>query len=155
MSNTLPKWSAGEVKSAYKVEKKSMGIKVSSSSDAFKYILPYFEECLDHREMIVAIYLSRRNQIIGHSIIGLGGVAGCVCDPKIVFQDALTCNASAVILAHNHPSGNLKPSGSDDSITKKIYEGGSILDIELLDHLILAQDEYSVKYFSYKDEHKL
>lgn len=153
--NNLPKWSAGEVKSAYQVQKKSMGVKIGSSRDVFKYITPYFEDCLNHREKMIAIYLSKRNQVIGHSTIGIGGVAGCVCDPKIVFQDALTCNASALILVHNHPSGNLKPSVADDSITNKIKQGGDILDIQLLDHLIIAEDEYELKYFSYRDEDKL
>ncbi len=62
--------------------------------------------------------------------------------PKIVFQFALKLNASAIVLAHNHPSGNLTPSNADESLTQKIKEGGKLLDIQLLDHLILTSDSY-------------
>ncbi len=155
MNNNRPLWSAGEIIPAYKVQKRSMGVQVTSSKIAFEYIKPIYEGTLNHKEMIYAIYMSRSNQIIGHSIISSGGVSACVCDPKIVFQNALICNASAVILVHNHPSGNLKPSRSDDELTKNIKQGAEILNMTLLDHLILGEDEDKIKYFSYADEGKL
>jgi len=76
--------------------------------------------------------LSRSNNILGYAQISAGGTSGTVCDPKIVFQYALKLNASGIILAHNHPSGNLKPSQSDLELTEKIQKGGKLLDITLL-----------------------
>ena len=155
MKDNRPKWSAGEIVPAYKIEKKSMGAVVNSTHHAFDYIRPIYGDVLNHKEVMCAIYMSSNNKIIGHSMISSGGVSACVCDPKIVFQDALMCNATAFILVHNHPSGNLKPSSSDDSMTRKIKLGGELLDIKMLDHIIIAEGDYGCVYFSYADEGKL
>lgn len=81
-------------------------------------------------------------KVLGYSKLSLGGVAGCVIDPKVVFQTALKANASSIILAHNHPSSNLNPSVADLRITTKLIEGGKLLDIKILDHVILSATGY-------------
>lgn len=89
-----------------------------------------------------ALYLSRSNNILGYAQISSGGLSGTVCDPRIVFQYALKLNASGIILAHNHPSGSLKPSRADISLTDKIRDAGKLLDIDLIDHLIVSEVGY-------------
>jgi DNA repair protein RadC len=88
------------------------------------------------------ILLNRSNRIIGISNISIGGISGTVVDPKIIFSTALKANASSIILAHNHPSGNLTPSTADLTITKKIVNAGEMLDIRVLDHLIITTEGY-------------
>ena len=87
--------------------------------------------------------------VLGIASLFKGGVVGTVIDSRVIFQYALKANASQLILAHNHPSGNLKPSEADLSITKKIKEGGRQLDITVLDHIILTPDDM---YYSFAEE---
>jgi DNA repair protein RadC len=86
--------------------------------------------------------------VLGISEISTGGFAGTVADPKVIFSIALKACASSIILSHNHPSGNLKPSQADLNLTRKIKSGGELLDIAVLDHIILTSDSY----FSFADE---
>lgn len=78
----------------------------------------------------------------------MGGISGTITDIRLIFQAALKASSSALISAHNHPSGNLNPSEADKLITKKIFEAGKLLDISVLDHVIITQDEY----FSFADQ---
>jgi len=89
------------------------------------------------------LYLNQANEIIGKYLISQGGVSGTVVDCKLIFIGALQLGASAVIVAHNHPSGNLMASGADLVVTKKIKQGGKFLDIPLLDHIILTEEGYT------------
>jgi DNA repair protein RadC len=93
------------------------------------------------------VHLSRANRIIGHSHISTGGLSGTVVDPKKIFQNALKANAAGLILAHNHPSGQLQPSEADKNLTKKLVAAGKFLEIAILDHLILSTEGY----FSFAD----
>jgi DNA repair protein RadC len=102
---------------------------------------------LPHEEFWVML-LNRANRMIRKKRISEGGVSGTVADPKIIFKLAVDELASGIIVVHNHPSGNLKPSESDINLTKKIKEAGKVLEIALLDHLIIAHD----RYFSFADE---
>lgn len=120
--------------------------KITSSQDVFNLVRPYFED-LSHEEFRV-ILLNRANKVIQNQLISSGGVSGTVADPKIIFKYALDSLASSIILTHNHPSGNLKPSQADINLTKKIKAAGVLLEIPVLDHLIFANDEY----FSFADE---
>lgn len=86
--------------------------------------------------------------MLGWSRISTGGTSGCIADPKVIFQIALKSNSSSVIVAHNHPSGNINPSNSDKELTKKLRSAGSFLDIPVLDHIILTSESY----FSFADE---
>lgn len=108
------------------------------AEDAFRQIWPGFE----HREYFYVLCLNRANQILGFHQVSVGGIAGTVTDAKIIFQVALKASASAVIVAHNHPSGNLNPSEADKKITARLKEAGQFLDISVLDHLILTEESY-------------
>lgn len=125
----------------------STSSKITSSKDAFEQLYPYLAD-LDHERFYVLL-LNRANVVIAHQAISIGGVSGTVVDPKIVFKKALENEvASSIICAHNHPSGNLNPSIQDKQITKKLVEGGKLLDMPVLDHLIIGKDEY----FSFADQ---
>ena len=123
-------------------------VKIISSNDAFKVIKQFYFDDIDIFESFFILCLNRNNQTIAYAKISQGGVAGTVVDIKLIAKYAIDCLASGVILAHNHPSGNLKPSNEDLAITKKVKEGLKILDISVLDHLILT----SQGYLSFGDE---
>ena len=120
--------------------------KINSSKDAFLVLKPYLSDL--HHEVFMILLLNRQNAIIKIETISVGGVSGTVVDPKIIFKRALDHHASSIILAHNHPSGNLKPSKPDIDITKKICKGAQLLEISILDHLIIAHKSY----LSFADE---
>ena len=92
--------------------------------------------------------LNRANKVLGIYPVSKGGVSGTLVDPKLIFSVALKCNASSIILAHNHPSGNLFPSENDKELTQKLKSAGNFLDIKVLDHLIITPEGY----FSFADE---
>lgn len=120
--------------------------KVSSSADAYEAIRPYLMD-LQHEQFWVLL-LNRANEVIRPQQISIGGVSGTVADPKMIFKAAIEHLASAIILVHNHPSGNLTPSQADKDLTKKVKEAGRTLDIPVLDHLIFSDNGY----FSFADE---
>jgi len=120
--------------------------KITTSNDAFLVCEPHFEG-LSHEEFWV-LFLNRNNRVIKLENMSKGGVAGTVVDPRIIFKRALEHLACSMILMHNHPSGNLKPSRQDIEITKKMVESGKFLEIKVLDHLIISADGY----FSFADE---
>jgi DNA repair protein RadC len=119
---------------------------IKSSKDAYDQIKSVFED-LPHEEFWL-MSLSRANKVIAKHQISKGGVSGTVADIKLIFKKAIEDLASAVILMHNHPSGQLKPSSQDIKLTNKLVETGKIMDIPVLDHLILT-NEY---YYSFADE---
>lgn len=121
-------------------------IKITDSRSAFDVIYPHLSD-LNHEEFWV-IYLNRANAVIGKENVSKGGVSGTTVDPKVVFKMAVQFPASAIILAHNHPSGQLKPSQADHQLTRKLKEAGNALDIPVLDHLIIGERDY----FSFVDE---
>jgi DNA repair protein RadC len=120
--------------------------KINGSADAFEVLKSDLLD-LPHEEFWVLL-LNRANRVIRKVQISQGGVAGTVADPKIIFKSALEGLASGVILAHNHPSGNLTPSQADTTLTQKLKEGGKLLEVQILDHLIVGGH----KYFSFADE---
>ncbi len=97
---------------------------------------------IEHVEEMYIVLLNTANKSLGYSKVSTGGVSGTLVDIKIIFQTALMGNASAFIIAHNHPSGNLKPSRADINLTKKIQAAGDIMEIKLLDHLILTKEGF-------------
>ncbi len=106
---------------------------------------------MDYCESFYVILLNRGNKVLGVCKISTGSVSGTVADPKKIFQTALAANASAVILAHNHPSGECRPSSNDIRITKKCKEAGLMLDLPVLDHVICCRDNY----YSFADNGEL
>ena len=120
---------------------------VSSSRDADQNFRLVFDN-IEYRESFYILLLNRSNRILGFNLISQGGISGTITDIRMIFQTALKANACALIVAHNHPSGNLQPSVADKKITQKIKEAGQLLDIHLLDHIILSEESY----FSFADE---
>ena len=124
--------------------------KISGSRDAFSILNESWNmETIEYFEEFKVLLLNRANKGLGIIKISQGGISGTVIDCRIIFQAALKANATSIILAHNHPSGNLKPSEADIAITKKIRDGGRLLDIQVLDHIILIP---SNNYSSMADE---
>jgi DNA repair protein RadC len=120
--------------------------KITSSRDAFEVLRPHLWD-LPHEEFWV-ILLNRGNTVLRCHQVSSGGVSGTVADPKLIFKAAIEYLASGLILAHNHPSGNLQPSQADRDLTKKMRQAGQLLDISVLDHLILGENNY----LSFADE---
>lgn len=100
------------------------------------------KDTFDWTEEVVMLCLNRANKVVGFYKVSSGGLSSCTLDPRVVFTIALNCGANSIILSHNHPSGNKNPSVQDKDITKKIKEAGKLLDISLLDHIILTDDNY-------------
>jgi DNA repair protein RadC len=96
--------------------------------------------------------LDRSNHIIGKHLISKGGQAGTVADPKMIFKVALQHNAASILLAHNHPSGNVRPSESDDKITRNLVSSGILLNLLVADHLIFGHNN---NYYSYRDHDQI
>lgn len=120
--------------------------KIAVSKDAYDLLRGDLMD-IPHEEFWVLL-LNRANRVIKKHKISLGGVHGTVADPKIIFKTALEELASGIIVAHNHPSGNLTPSQQDIDLTRKLKEAGKLLEIQLLDHLIVAGKQY----YSFADE---
>lgn len=120
--------------------------KIGGSKDVFNLLHRYFND-LNHEEFWILL-LNRANKVLSRQLISKGGQAGTIADPKIIFQIALENHASSIILAHNHPSGNLKPSQADLDLTRKLCAAGKLLDIAVPDHLIFTDK----RYFSFADE---
>ena len=121
--------------------------RVTGSKDAdkaFRSIWPSYE----HIEFIYMLMLNRQNQVLGCHQISKGGMTGTVVDVRVVFQVALKSCATSILVAHNHPSGNLDPSDADKKITRQLKEAGALLEIPLIDHLILTEGGF----FSFADE---
>lgn len=119
---------------------------VRTSRDVAEYLKPILSD-LTHEEFWV-LYLNQANKIMSSECISSGGIAGTVADQRILFKKAIDALACSVIVAHNHPSGNLSPSQADIQLTKKLIESGKILDIPILDHIIIAEKGY----YSFADE---
>lgn len=99
-------------------------------------------------EEVIMVCLNRANDVVGYYKVSSGGFSGSVLDPRVVMTIALNNASSSIILAHNHPSGNLKPSEGDKSITEKIRKACAFFDMNLLDHLIITDESY----LSFKEE---
>ncbi|HEY9004167.1 MAG TPA: DNA repair protein RadC [Mucilaginibacter sp.] len=119
---------------------------IVSSKDAYNLMRRHLVD-LNHEEFWI-ILLGRSSKVLGKELISKGGLSGTVADPKVIFHIALQHQASGIILIHNHPSGNLKPSQLDISLTKRLSEAGRMLDIQILDHLIIGD----TGYYSFGDE---
>ncbi|WP_462318172.1 RadC family protein [Marinilabilia sp.] len=119
---------------------------IKKSEDVFALMHPVLAD-LPHEEFWILI-LNQANKVINRFNTSKGGIAGTVIDVRLIMEKALYQHASSIILCHNHPSGNRKPSQADISITRKLSDAGKILDIQVLDHLIVAENHY----FSFADE---
>jgi len=120
--------------------------KITSSRDVFLILSPQFSDLL-HEEFWILL-LNKANKVLNKVLISKGGQSATVVDAKVIFKAALEHNASSIILAHNHPSGNLSPSQEDINITKKIVSAAKLIDFSVLDHIIMTDKAY----YSFADE---
>lgn len=151
--SALDLFKLAEVELAYRsTVKPSERPKVTSSREAYELFLNNWNEGnLQFREEAKLLLVNRNARALGIYNVSSGGTAGTYVDPKQVYMAALKTNASSIILAHNHPSGNLKPSDADIKLTQKLAEAGKVLEITLLDHLVVTSEGY----YSFADEGKL
>lgn len=122
---------------------------ITSSNDIFKLMSPVLTD-LEVEEAWV-LFLNHGSKLIRKQRISIGGLSATQVDVRVILKEALLCNAVAFCLIHNHPSGNINPSASDDRLTRMVFEAGNTLNIKLLDHIIVGND----KYFSYADEGRI
>jgi DNA repair protein RadC len=143
MNNTLT-----ELKVSY-LPKKEKGPKITSSYTAYEALKTVFNmDEIQLREEFIVLYLDRAHNIKGWHRVSVGGITGTIADPRLILGLALKTATTSIILCHNHPSGNLKPSDADVQLTNKIKSASTFLDITLLDHIIITADGY----MSFADE---
>jgi len=123
-------------------------IKVRSSQDINDFFHRVWEG-VDVYESFMVVFLNRANNTIGWYKASQGGITGTVVDVRLIFHKALECLATSMIICHNHPSGNLRPSDADRSMTEKVKQAGAIMDIAILDHVIITPED---GYYSFADE---
>lgn len=129
--------------------KSSERLKISTSKDAQGVLMKCWDGTkLELVEQFKVMLVNRANKVLGIFELSTGGVTGTVADPKLIFAAAIKEAACGIIMALNHPSGNLSPSQADIDLTRKIKEGGRLLEIQLLDHIILTSEGY----YSFADE---
>lgn len=146
-----PDWTkVSEVELVYKLKVKAVHRpQIKNSQDAYALLMTIWNAgTIELREEFKVLFLNTANRVLGVYKLSLGGVTGTVADPRLLFAAAVKANASSLMIAHNHPSGNLKPSQADKELTQKIAGGAKLLDMKLLDHLVITTDGY----FSFADE---
>ena len=144
-------YKVGEVELSYKPKFKNLH-KIISSEDAYKYLLPTYKEgTICYKEYFKVLFLNQANQVLGYTLISEGGITETSVDVRVILQAALLTNSVALVLAHNHPSGNLKPSQEDIKITKQVKDAAQLMRIAVIDHLILTD----AGYYSFSDEGQL
>lgn len=124
--------------------------RINSSKDAYKILSDLWSaDTIEYQESFYVLLVNKANAVLGYKLISIGGMAGTVVDVKQLLAIALKGNASGIIMAHNHPSGNLQPSQADFELTRKVKAACEVLELALLDHLILSPDN---SYYSFADE---
>ena len=123
--------------------------KITSSASAYQLLKSYWNDGrLELQEEFKVILLNRANEVLGIYNMSMGSISGTVVDIRLLFAVALKCNASGILISHNHPSGNLNPSEADKELTKKIKQASEIFDIKLIDHIIVTH----LGYYSFVDK---
>jgi DNA repair protein RadC len=148
MVNELSKVS--EVEVSYRPKfKASERPKVNTSEEVYRlFINQWNKDKIELQEEFKVMLLNRNHRVLGIADISVGGVSGTMADPKIIFGIALKASASYIVLAHNHPSGNLRTSDADIRLTKKLVQAGLLLELPIYDHLIITNDGY----YSFADD---
>jgi len=118
-------------------------IKITQGEQAYKVLLESWnKDTIELQEEFKVLLLNRANEVLGIYPLSRGGITGTVVDIRLIFAVALKCNATGIILSHNHPSGNLKPSKADINLTNRIKECCTLLDVTLIDHLIISKNGF-------------
>jgi DNA repair protein RadC len=141
--------SALELGRRRKVSVPAERVGISCSEDAYHLMKPHLMD-ISHEQFWI-ILLNKSNKVIKKSQVSTGGISGTVADPRIIFKIAVENLACGIILVHNHPSGNKKPSEADIQLTQRLKQAGVYLDVPVLDHLIFTDQGY----YSFADEGKL
>jgi DNA repair protein RadC len=137
-----------EIQVSYKPFIKN-GLRIKSSNDAYQILKYLFsEETIQLKGQFVVLYLNTAGKVIGSYQLSTGGLTGTIADVRLILSVALKSPSTGIILAHNHPSGNLNPSEADKLITNKIQQAAKLMDIKVLDHIILSIDGF----YSFTDE---
>ena len=123
----------------------SLPTEVKDSKDSFERFLPYIDDM--RQEHFLVLYLNQSNHALKVECISNGGTTNVIADPKVIFKNALNLNATCIVLGHNHPSGNPRPSADDRQLTKKLIAAGKLLDIAVIDHIIIGNE----RYYSFRD----
>ena len=148
---TNPLNEVAEIKVSYSTNNSSK-IKITSVNKAFELLLSCWDmETIELQEEFKVLLLNRSNEVLGIYPLSKGGITGTVVDSRLIFAVALKCNATGIIICHNHPSGKLLPSEADIILTKKIKKCADFLDISLIDHIILTKNGF----YSFSNEGKL
>ncbi|GHV39109.1 DNA repair protein [Bacteroidia bacterium] len=144
-----------EVKICYRPEvKPSERPKITCSNDIYKLLTEYgvFDpEVIEHREFFKLLLLNGGNRLLGINHLSEGGIGEVTVDVRHIMQAAILANATGIVLCHNHPSGNLKPSAADDKMTEKVRAVCGIFGLSLTDHLVISSESY----YSYADEGRI
>lgn len=127
----------------------NMPKEVKSSKDTFERFLPYIDD--PSQEHFLVMYLNQSNHPLKVECVSKGGTTNVIADPKIIFKNALNLGATCIVLGHNHPSGNPRPSEEDRLLTKKLFGAGKLLDISVTDHIIIGNE----RYYSFRDHGEL
>jgi DNA repair protein RadC len=131
-----------------KIQTEFPSVKINSSRDAADFIRQFYGDDIEVFESFFVLLLNRANKTIGYAKISQGGISSTVVDVKILCKYVIDSLASTVVLAHNHPSGELRPSEADKQITQRVKQALTIMDSQVIDHVILTKDSY----FSFADE---
>lgn len=149
--NLKPEWyHVAEVELVYRTKvKPSQRPRITSSSDIHKIWRQVWDaDKIELIEEFKVLLLNRANKVLGVFDVSSGGITGTVADPRIILSAAIKANAVNIVLAHNHPSGNLLPSQADEQLTAKIKEAARYLDLHIIDHMIITAEGY----YSFSDE---
>ena len=126
--------------------------KVHTSLDAYNLLINnHDDDTIDYKETFKVLYLNQASQVVGCFTLTKGGITSTCVDVRNILQGALLTNAVAMVLAHNHPSGNTRPSREDDKITNQVSKAGELLNIKVLDHIIFTREDF----YSYGDEGRI
>ncbi len=148
--HSIPK-EVAEIKVSYSTTS-TPKIKITTVKKAFEVLLSLWDlDTIELQEEFKVLLLNRANEVLGIYPLSKGGITGTVVDSRLIFAVALKCNATGILLCHNHPSGNLKPSDADITLTRSIKKCADFLDITLIDHLIITRNGY----FSFSNEGKM
>ena len=151
VKNTNPLNEVAEIKVSYKTTNTTK-VKITSGDVAFDVLLSSWDsDTIELQEEFKVLLLNRANEVLGIYPLSKGGITGTLVDQRLIFAVALKCNATGIILCHNHPSGNLKPSDTDISLTRSIKKCADFLEITLIDHLIITKKGF----YSFSNEGKL
>jgi len=147
--NAIDSSIVSEVELIYRTNiKPSERIKIEDSKKVYSVLKTVYDyNTIEHKESFYAMYLNRANKLLAVILISEGGTSACLVDVKIIFQAALRVNASAIILSHNHPSGQLQPSNADIQITNRVKEAAKLLDMQVIEHIIVTPEED--QYYSF------